>query len=97
MANGVFHSGLQRILNLDREDLGLGKEWPGLSELRGSLLLPVAERDRELLNWASTPTTSTSYASCTSSPPCRIVALRSAVCGFRAKACPPRRKAAYRR
>jgi hypothetical protein len=49
MANGVFHSGLQRILNLDREDLGLGKEWPGLSELRDSLLLPVAERDRELL------------------------------------------------
>ncbi|MEV0982685.1 hypothetical protein [Streptomyces sp. NPDC049915] len=49
MTNGVFHSGLQRILNLDREDLGLGSTWPGLSELKESLLLPVAQRDRELL------------------------------------------------
>ncbi|MEU5666497.1 hypothetical protein [Streptomyces longwoodensis] len=49
MTNGVFHSGLQRILNLDREDLGLGSAWPGLPDLRESLLLPVAHRDRELL------------------------------------------------
>ncbi|MPY36730.1 hypothetical protein FNH09_37585 [Streptomyces adustus] len=49
MSNGVFHSGLQRILNLDREDLGLGSNWPGLPELRDSLLVPVAQRDRELL------------------------------------------------
>ncbi|WP_434795674.1 hypothetical protein WN979_31000 (plasmid) [Streptomyces albidoflavus] len=49
MANGVWHSGLQRTLELDKEDLGLGGAWPHLSELIESLLQPVAERDRELL------------------------------------------------
>ncbi|MFC8247604.1 competence protein CoiA family protein [Streptomyces chartreusis] len=49
MANGVWHSGLQRVLELDKEDLGLGNTWPGLAELRASLLHPVAKRDRELL------------------------------------------------
>ncbi|MBE1602997.1 hypothetical protein [Streptomyces stelliscabiei] len=48
MANGVWHSGLQRILELDKEDLGLGT-WPGVAGLKESLLRPVAERDRELL------------------------------------------------
>ncbi|WP_141753727.1 hypothetical protein [Streptomyces luteocolor] len=49
MANGVLHSGLQRILELDKEDLGLGSAWPSLPELLKSLLQPVAERGRELL------------------------------------------------
>ncbi|MFJ9634948.1 hypothetical protein ACIRU8_45385 [Streptomyces sp. NPDC101175] len=49
MANGVWHSGLQKILKLDQEDLGLGARWPGLAELKDCLLQPVAERDRELL------------------------------------------------
>ena len=48
MANGVWHSGLQRILELDKEDLGLGT-WPNVAGLIESLLRPVAERDRELL------------------------------------------------
>ncbi|MFD8741407.1 hypothetical protein ACFV06_41835, partial [Streptomyces sp. NPDC059618] len=49
MANGVWHSGLQRILELDKEYLGLGSTWPRLPELIESLLQPVAERDRRLL------------------------------------------------
>ncbi|MFE5894867.1 hypothetical protein ACFQ6E_38890 [Streptomyces sp. NPDC056462] len=49
MANGVWHSGLQRVLELDKEDLGLGNAWPRLPDLIASLLQPVAERDRELL------------------------------------------------
>ncbi|MER5200522.1 competence protein CoiA family protein [Streptomyces sp. NPDC002755] len=49
MANGVWHSGLQRILELDKEDLGLGGTWPRLPELIESLLQPVAERYRGLL------------------------------------------------
>ncbi|MDQ1022488.1 hypothetical protein QF035_000070 [Streptomyces umbrinus] len=56
MANGVWHAGLRRVLELDKEDLGLDKDDPvlediGLSvpELRESLQQPVAERDRELL------------------------------------------------
>ncbi|MEV8435073.1 hypothetical protein [Streptomyces chartreusis] len=49
MANGVWHSGLQQVLELDKEDLGLGSEWPRLPELIASLLQPVSERDRELL------------------------------------------------
>jgi hypothetical protein len=48
VANGVWHSGLQRILELDKEDLGLGT-WPDVAGLIDSLLRPVAERDRELL------------------------------------------------
>ncbi|MET7921685.1 hypothetical protein ABZU45_38965 [Streptomyces avermitilis] len=48
MANGVWHSGLQRILELDKEDLGLGT-WPNVVGLIENLLRPVAERDRELL------------------------------------------------
>jgi hypothetical protein len=46
VANGVWHSGLQRVLELDKEDLGLGSAWPRLPELIASLLQPVAERDR---------------------------------------------------
>lgn len=49
MANGVWHSGLQQVLELDKEDLGLGSMWPSLPALIESLLQPVAERDRELL------------------------------------------------
>jgi hypothetical protein len=49
VAIGVWHSGLQRVLELDKEDLGLGIAWPRLPELIASLLQPVAERDRELL------------------------------------------------
>ncbi|WP_331724740.1 competence protein CoiA family protein [Streptomyces canus] len=49
MANGVWHSGLRRILELDKEDLGLGGTGLSAGELIESLLQPVAERDRELL------------------------------------------------
>ncbi|WP_331722342.1 hypothetical protein [Streptomyces canus] len=49
MANGVWHSGLRRILELDKEDLGLGGTGLNVSDLVESLLQPVAERDRELL------------------------------------------------
>jgi hypothetical protein len=49
VANGVWHSGLQRILELDKEDLGLGGTGPSVSDLIESLLQPVAERDRQLL------------------------------------------------
>lgn len=50
MANGVWHTELRRVLELDKEDLGLGTT-PGvnLSELMRELLLPVGERDRRLL------------------------------------------------
>lgn len=49
MANGVWHAGLQRILELDKEDLGLGGSGPSVPDLIESLLRPVAERDRQLL------------------------------------------------
>ncbi|MFJ5217226.1 hypothetical protein ACIP98_21195 [Streptomyces sp. NPDC088354] len=49
MANGVWHSGLQRILELDKEDLGLGGAVTSVLSLIEELLRPVAERDRELL------------------------------------------------
>ena len=50
MANGVWHTGLQRTLELDKEDLGVGKPSAiDVPELKRELLLPVAERDRQLL------------------------------------------------
>lgn len=51
MANGVWHSGLKRVLELDKEDLGLGAAATGLSvpDLIEELLRPMAERDRDLL------------------------------------------------
>jgi hypothetical protein len=49
VANGVWHSGLQRIIELDKEDLGLGETGPSVSEVMESLLQPVAQRHRELL------------------------------------------------
>ncbi|XIG72887.1 hypothetical protein C1N81_05270 (plasmid) [Streptomyces sp. SGAir0957] len=49
VANGVWHSGIGKILELDKSDLGLGTAWPDLPELFESLLQPVATRDRELL------------------------------------------------
>ncbi|WP_141753601.1 hypothetical protein [Streptomyces agglomeratus] len=50
MANGVWHSGLNRVLELDKEDLGLP---PGsdinAADLVAELLQPVADRARTLL------------------------------------------------
>lgn len=49
MANGVWHANLRKVLELDKEDLGLG-ETPGLDvgQLIEQLLVPVGERDRQL-------------------------------------------------
>ncbi|MEU6702462.1 competence protein CoiA family protein [Streptomyces wuyuanensis] len=50
MANGVWHSGLKRVLELDKEDLGLpaGSEI-NVPDLITALLQPVSDRERALL------------------------------------------------
>ncbi|WP_055695951.1 hypothetical protein [Streptomyces prasinopilosus] len=50
MANGVWHSGLKTLLELDKDDLGLaGIGGIDTADLIAQLLRPIAERDRQLL------------------------------------------------
>ncbi|MFL3871343.1 hypothetical protein LT966_32835 [Streptomyces griseobrunneus] len=50
MANGVWHSLLQRVIELDKENLGLPRDTGiNVDEVRTELLQPVARRQRDLL------------------------------------------------
>ncbi|WP_329377131.1 competence protein CoiA family protein [Streptomyces sp. NBC_01716] len=50
MANGVWHSGLDRLLELDKEDLGLPQSCEiSVPDLIAELLQPAATRRRDLL------------------------------------------------
>ncbi|MFS0697995.1 hypothetical protein [Streptomyces nitrosporeus] len=50
MANGVWHSVLKRVLELDKEDLGLpGSSGISASDVLADILRPLAERPRDLL------------------------------------------------
>ncbi|MEU6621996.1 hypothetical protein ABZ926_14650 [Streptomyces litmocidini] len=50
MANSVWHNGLERVLALDMDDLGLSESSRyAVPDLIDSLLRPLAERDRTLL------------------------------------------------
>lgn len=50
MANGVWHSLLQRVVELDKENLGLPRDAGiNVDEVRTELLQPVARQQRDLL------------------------------------------------
>ncbi len=50
MANGVWHSGLKLVLELDKEDLGLPRgSGVSASDILTDILRPLAERPRDLL------------------------------------------------
>ncbi|MFF3932899.1 competence protein CoiA family protein [Streptomyces hirsutus] len=55
MANGVWHTGLETVLELDKDDLGLvGDHGIDTADLIAQLLQPVAERNRHLLKCVET-------------------------------------------